>query len=311
MDVSIIVCTYNRAGSLKRTLESLARLEVSAGITWEVIVVDNNSSDGTCAVVDETRAHLGIPNLRYVFEQNQGLSYARNQGICMALGDLILFTDDDVCPEPDWVCRIVEGFKQFSCSACGGHISPIWEVPPPEWLSERLYGFLALRLDETGPRQITGTNDLPFGANMAFRRSVFAELGGFNTELGRKGNVLAGSEELDLFERILRDKGVIYYIPQARVHHRIEASRTRKRYFRRWRFQGSQNLAEHAGAPGDRTILGVPPYIIRQLGGAFFRALSSRFTLTPDDAFLKEMIVWHFLGLIRGLHLRNMRQREG
>src|SRR5690348_6834853 len=110
MDATIIVCTYNRAASLRDTLQALRRLDSPAGCEWEVIVVDNNSRDDTRAVVEEVAASW--PRLRYEFEGAQGLSHARNRGIGAARGDVILFTDDDVLPESDWLRVTLEGLKR-------------------------------------------------------------------------------------------------------------------------------------------------------------------------------------------------------
>jgi glycosyltransferase involved in cell wall biosynthesis len=302
MNISVVVCTYNRAHSLERTLQSIAQQKLPDDFSWEVIVVDNNSSDSTSQVIQDAQERLKISNLRYEFEGKQGLSHARNHGISCANGQIILFTDDDVCPESDWVYQIANNMDRYKCEACGGRIAPVWEEAPPKWLSERLYGFLALRMENGRPRQITDAADVPFGANMAFYKSVFDRVGMFDASRGRKGNMLAGGEELDVFGRILDNGGKIYYFPAARVHHYIESFRAKKSYFRRWRFQGSKNIAETEGIQGQRRIMGIPPYIFVQLIRAVYKAAVGKITLPPDEAFLKEIIVWHFLGLIAGLY---------
>ena len=147
MDASIIVCTYNRAESLKDTLAALAKLDVLPTREWEVVIVDNNSRDHTRQVVEEMQRTW--PRLRYVFEPEQGLSHARNRGIAESNGEITLFTDDDVLPEPDWLETTLAGMTEYGADACGGYIAPIWETPPPAWLTERFYGFLAVRTDRT------------------------------------------------------------------------------------------------------------------------------------------------------------------
>ena len=123
MDASIVVCTYNRAESLRDTLRALQALQADPGRRWEVIVVDNNSKDHTKAVVEEVQR--GWPLLRYAFEGAQGLSHARNHGIGCARGAVILFTDDDVLPEPDWLETTLAGLARYGADACGGFIAPI------------------------------------------------------------------------------------------------------------------------------------------------------------------------------------------
>lgn len=301
IDATVIVCTYNRAASLGQTLQCLSQQHVPASLTWEIIIVDNNSSDNTRQIVDKARPlFTGVP-LRYEFESSQGLSHARNTGIQKARGETLLFTDDDVCPNTDWVKQILDAMKQHECDACGGYISPVWEENPPKWLTERFYGFLAVRTDETGPKEILDAEDSPFGANMAFRRTVFDRVGRFDTTRGRTGNTLASGEDGEMFERILSTGLRVMYFPNARVKHRVEAFRVRRAYFRRWRFQNSRNLAGSRGVPGKRLFMGVPLYIFPQLLRAIARAGAARFMSPADEAFQREIIVWHFLGLITGL----------
>ena len=298
-NATVIVCTYNRAESLRRTLACLAAQRVSRDLTWEIVVVDNNSRDNTRQIVE---AHEGDPiPVRYLFEAKQGLSHARNAGVHAAKGQFLLFTDDDVCPEPDWVQTIVDGMRDEQCDACGGYIAPAWESPPPSWLTERFYGFLAIRTDREDTFRLTPGVPPPFGANMAFHRDVFERFGVFDITRGRKGNVLASGEDGELFERILRNGGQVMFFGNARVHHRIEAFRVTKRYFRRWRYQTSRNLGETVGVPGARRVAGVPLYLFPQLLRAFGRAVSARLKGPQDEAFFRELLVWHFLGLIMGL----------
>jgi len=302
VSASIIVCTYNRHKSLQHTLNCIAAQIVSQEVTWEVIVVDNNSSDRTREIVQAYQKAKVIPCLRYEFEEKQGLSHARNRGIRSAHGDVVLFTDDDVCPEPDWVQRVLEGMDSYNCDACGGCIAPVWEAPAPQWLTDRFYGFLALRIDENGPRFVTEASDMPYGANMAFRRCVFERIGVFDSNLGRKGSFLASGEEIDLFKRLIASGGNVMYHPQARVHHHIEAFRMKKKYFRRWRFQTSYNKVQLFDIPGKRRIFGIPLYLFPQLFKATLKALVGRLHLPSDKAFFYEILVCHNLGYICGLY---------
>jgi len=300
MDASIVVCTYNRAESLKDTLAALARLQAPSERTWEVIVVDNNSRDHTKQVVEA--AQQDWPRLRYAFESAQGLSHARNCGIAEATGEVILFTDDDVLPEPDWLETTLTGLAKFGADACGGYIAPIWETPPPAWLTERFYGFLAVRTDRTDDYLITGSDQTPFGANMAFRKSVLDKVGPFDTSRGRKGKVLASGEDGEMFERILAAGYRVVFLGHSRVHHKVEAFRVTKRYFRRWRFQTSRNIAQSRGLAGERRIFNVPLYVFPQLVRAIMRMVWGHLTLPRDEAFNREIVVFHFLGLMQGLY---------
>jgi glycosyltransferase involved in cell wall biosynthesis len=299
MDATVIVCTYNRAASLKRTLESLQAQSARHGADWEVLVVDNNSTDDTRSVVDGLR--LAFPRLRYAYEPTQGLAHARNRGIALARGDVLLFTDDDVTPEPDWVQRILDGMASTGCDACGGFIAPQWESPPPAWLTARFHGFLAIKAERSDDYPIVEGSPLPYGANMAFRREVFTRFGLFDVTRGRRGHILASGEDGEFFGRILAAGATVMFFGEARVHHRVESFRLTKHYFRRWRYETSRNLAQTRGFPGKRRLFGVPLYLYPQLARAIGRAALARFSAPPDEAFFREIIAWHFLGSIEGL----------
>lgn len=296
---SVIVCTYNRCASLAETLQALAAQDFDTA-RWELLVVDNNSRDETRGCVENFREQHPQLDCRYLFQPAQGLSHARNMGIAAARGELLVFTDDDVLPESDWLTRACALMDNSTCTAFGGYVAPIWEHQPPAWLTERFHGFIAIRMDTRGPFELGEHDELPFGANMGFRREVFEQLGMFDTALGRKGNVLAGGEEWDLFRRIQASGGRIIYAPDIRVHHKVEAFRLRKAYFRRWRFQGSRNEALSSPLPEANRLFGVPRYLIMQLLRAVGRTVAMTFTRPADEAFRQEMIIWHFLGLISG-----------
>jgi len=296
--ISVIICTYNRANSLKDTLDYLKNQSYKDD-SWELIVVDNNSNDNTKEIINSYKNKL--PNLTYQFEPNQGLSFARNLGIKYAHGDIIAFTDDDVLPEADWLYQISNNMAIYNCDACGGYISPKWEAPPPSWLSEIFYGFLAIKIDLNGPRQLSITDELPFGANMAFRKSIFSAYGLFDTHKGRKGNILAGGEDIEMFERIIHAQCPVFYFPNIKVAHKVEAFRTKKNYFRRWRFQCSKNIAMEWNHESSRNLFGVPFYLINQTIKSIIKSFMYLLTMPKDIAFRQEMIVWHFLGLIAGI----------
>jgi glycosyltransferase involved in cell wall biosynthesis len=302
--VSVVVCTYNRARSLRDTLKALEKLVVPRDLVWETVVIDNNSHDETRAVAAEFEHPGRPPYLRYFFEKKQGLSNARNRAIAESRGDILLFTDDDVCPDADWLTTLVAGMEKHGCDGAGGWIGPLWEAQPPNWLTERFYGFLAIRTDEAGPRAVTEESDFPFGANMGFHRAVFDRLGGFDPQLGRKGGASIAGEEWDLFNRLIGSGGKIMYFPAARVHHKVPADRISKRYLRSWRYEDSRNQALVYDVTGARRILGVPPYVFSLTLKAAWTALKAKLEGPEDQAFHREMIVWHFLGMISGLRQR-------
>ena len=308
LDCSVIVCTYNRAASLADTLRALQAREIPSGLRWEVVVVDNNSKDGTREVV--ATAERQFPQLRYLFQPLQGLSHARNLGITEARGEYLLFTDDDVLPESDWLRATLEGIRAHAADACGGYIAPIFEVPPPHWLTERFYGFLAVRTDRTDDYPITEPSQAPFGANMAMHRRVFATVGLFDTSRGRTGKVLASGEDGELFERLLGAGLKAVFLGGARVRHKVEAFRLTKPYLRKWRYQSSRNIAVSRGLAGERRFLGVPLFVFPQTLRAAVRVFAGHLLCAPDEAFNRELVFCHFVGLIEGLYRRDRDTRR-
>lgn len=228
--VSIIICTYNRSELLSEALDSLAK-QVDSPNIFEVIVVDNNSTDDTRDVVESKVS--GYPtSLSYVYEGRQGLSYARNTGIERAKGEIIVFTDDDVEAEAGWLDAIVAAFDSPDIACAGGPIRPIWPFAKPEWLTERWQVYLGVYEyeDAVESRELHGPC-YPCGVNIAFRKSVFSEVGMFSTDLGRIGTLLLSNEESRVCNLIERAGKRIRFAPQAIMYHKMAAARLTKQWF--------------------------------------------------------------------------------
>jgi len=231
MNVSVIIPTHNRATTLTHAIRSAAALDYSPDC-YEIIVVDNASTDGTPKVVQDVRRHLNGRSLRYVLEKQLGLHNARHAGARAAEGEILIFTDDDATFDPGWLRAYATGFVEHpEMAAAGGPVRPIWEVPPPKWLLEfignaKVFGCFSLmepyqdfRLDPKG---------VFFGVNMAIRRQVLFDVGGFNPE--PFGDVWLGDGEAGL-NRKLWQRGVpIGYVPPAVVYHHIPAERMTVEY---------------------------------------------------------------------------------
>jgi len=168
MKFSVIIATYNRAEELVKTLDSLKNLE-STG-PWEVIIVDNNSSDNTREVVLERLDSFPVP-LRYIMEKEQGRSAALNAGIRAAQGEILAITDDDVRVDSLWLKNAEQALNTLSCDYVGGKALPIWSGKLPNWLPNRggkHWGVIALL--DYGPEPIEFGEKVPLGVNMVFRR---------------------------------------------------------------------------------------------------------------------------------------------
>ena len=202
----VLIATYNRAGLLDETLSSLAKMRVFPRLAWDAIVIDNNSSDGTRAVVER---HVdGFPvRLQYLFERQQGRSSALNAGIAAAEGAALVFTDDDVRVADGWldaaVAPLLTGTGAIAYS--GGPVHPIWGADPPAWLDLSrgdLWGTIAIQDHGADPFIYEDRRKVPLGANMAARRDLFERIGPFRADLGRtSGRHVLGQEVPELLSR--------------------------------------------------------------------------------------------------------------
>jgi len=297
MQLSVVLATWNRAPLLADTLRALAAQEVPPGLAWEIVVVDNNSTDATAQVVDEFAAGAPVP-LRRVFEPEQGLSRARNRGIREAQGTILAFCDDDVLPAGDWVARIPAALERWSADGIGGRILPRFEgpSPPPAWLTgnRRLLRQLALMdWEESGPLALPlAPNPQVWGANMAFRREVFDRVGEFDPRRGVFGRRLFRGEEADLIARALSLGMRIAYDASLTVHHRIGPDRMRKAYFRRLAFDDGVGEARAAASAA-------PSSAIRE-AFAEFRKWAKRSLLRRPGAFDHELRLRNAVGRVVG-----------
>ncbi|WJH30915.1 glycosyltransferase [Paenibacillus sp. CC-CFT742] len=237
MRVTVAICTYNRANDAVEAVRSLVRQDYPRD-EFEIVVIDNNSKDHTREIILRAADEHEGYTIRYVLEEKQGLSVARNRAIREASGKYILFLDDDAIACRDWIKQIVSVFEMDKRIGCvGGKIDPIWEVPEPMWIPRENRSLFTI-LDFSDEVTEMESPYIPFGANVAFRVSVFEEMAPFREDLGRVGNNLLSSEESELIGRI-RTKYKIYYTPYGAVEHKVAKERTTKNWFlRRIYWQG-------------------------------------------------------------------------
>ncbi|HJV66872.1 MAG TPA: glycosyltransferase [Geomonas sp.] len=251
MLISVVICTYNRSELLDLSLKSVIRQDFAED-DYEIIVVDNNSTDDTKAVVLAVAASSTV-RISYLFENRQGLSYARNRGLEMAQGEIVVFTDDDIEAEPQWLRELAKVFQSAEVACVGGPIRPLWPHEIPHWLSDDFHRFLTVSEFESARESGSFTSpNYPWGANIAFRKEVFKKVGLFPTELGRIGNILLSNEEIDLCRKIERAGKKIGFAPQAVIHHKIPPNRlTKLWFFHRTFYQGVSDAVLDTGTNGN------------------------------------------------------------
>jgi glycosyltransferase involved in cell wall biosynthesis len=310
MKYSIVIATYNRAEDLRATLGSLATLRSPA--PWEVIIVDNNSTDGTRQVVEAAAAAFPAP-LRYVQEAEQGRSPALNAGIRLARGAVIVTTHDDVRVEPEWLAKISGALERLECDYVGGRVLPIWGGPRPHWLPN--YGgkhWAVIALLDYGPRPIEFGSRVPLGANMAFRREAFERAGLFDPHTGRRAGTLLGQEVREWCIRARRAGLRGFYVPELYIRHLIPPERLTKRYFRRWFYWRGVSRAllyEKTGldmeAPQETDldfrrvphILGIPRSLYRKALATVVEWVTATLRGHRVTAFDRELWLWFFVGV--------------
>lgn len=231
IEISVIICTYNRDPYIYRTLEHIARNGFPAD-RYEIVLIDNNSTDRTASECRKFRQNCPDADFRYYLEQRQGLSFARNRGIREARGEILLFLDDDAFMQENYLLRLSRHLQNHpDAAAFGGKITPLYESgKSPAWMSKWTYSWVSA-LDKGKQVCLFEGRAYPIGANMGFRRSALPEEG-FNTALGRKKGNLMGGEEKDIFNRMKMRNARIYYFPDLEVLHLIPEKRTTRAYIR-------------------------------------------------------------------------------
>ena len=319
---TVLICTYNRAALLGETLDSLA-LSRTNRLSWDVIVVDNNSTDNTHDIVTSRIAGYPVP-LRYLFESHQGKSNALNAGLMETGAAIVVFTDDDVQVSEGWLeaaCRPLLDDPRIDYT--GGPVLPVWEAPCPSWLDlERsdLWGTLAILDYGSDPFIFEQRKRVPLGANMAVRRTLIDRIGGFDPELGRRGRSLLGQEQAEFFcrSRAVGARGL--YVPKMWLYHHVPARRLTRAYFREWWYWKGVSRARleqrHAitelGVDLTRVpkILGVPRFMY----GSALRSLNGwLLALVMFDRVKRmrhEMMLYYFLGYLRGMRAERRAQAD-
>ena len=230
ISISVIVCTYNRAKYIYRCLSLLGQNDYAG--SWELLLVDNNSTDGTASESARFAADYPAAPYRYILETRQGLSHARNRGIDEAQGDWLVFLDDDAFVAPDYLSNLAQHLLTADFDAFGGRIVPLFENGEPVWYSQWARGFVSA-LDMGSEVVAFSGGKFPIGANMGISRRAIEQCGTFNPQLGRTEKKLLGGEEKDVFLRIMSAGMKVVYLPDIAVQHCIPASRTTPEFIAR------------------------------------------------------------------------------
>jgi glycosyltransferase involved in cell wall biosynthesis len=264
VNVTVIVCTFNRSELLAKALASVASSILPDSVEWEVLVVDNNSRDRTREVVDQI-CHQHPGRFRYIFEARPGKSVALNTGILESRGDVLAFMDDDVTVEPTWLRNLTASLDSGEWAGAGGRILPAAAFSPPRWLwLKEPFNFGGALFAHFDLGDEPGTLDrAPYGANMAFQRRMFEKHGGFRTDLGPRPGSSIRNEDTEFGRRLLKAGERLRYEPAAVVYHPVPMERIQKKYFLDWWFDyGRAEICEVGRKPDvweiERRYLSIP-----------------------------------------------------
>ena len=308
MRISVAICTWNRAKLLDKTLCEFHSLHIPEGVTWELLVVNNNCTDSTDDVIAR---HADRLPLRRLFEPKPGHSNARNCAVAAAAGDLIIWTDDDVLVDPEWLASYVSAARRWpDAGYFGGLISPWYEITPPDWVVAnltRLYGMLVIRDLGEEERPFSGIEQ-PFGANMAFRTDLLRHHR-FDPELGYKGTDIVLGDETALLESLRSSSIQGVWVPSARVRHYVGSRRLTRSFL--WSYFRGEGVtaARMRGVPEDYlkgpTWRGVPRWLRRLTFGLWLEAHYDRLLGRPS--WLEKYIrAAHVSGIMREIRDRKM-----
>ena len=241
-ELSVVVCTYNRARLLAGVLEAL-RGQTLDPLRYEIVVIDNNSTDDTRRVVET------FPHVRYAFEATQGIAHARNRGWREARGRYVGYVDDDCRPPAQWLATATRLIERVAPNVVGGPYLPLYDAPVPRWLKDSHVSFVPGH--DAGflkPEQYTAL----IGGNVFVRREVFEAVEGFDPRLGHVGTTIAYGEETAFFRNVSdRFPGSLYYDPALYVHHLVRTERLTLSYNVRAAFAAGRSFVRRQQPPPD------------------------------------------------------------
>lgn len=295
MKISVVLCTYSmdRYEEFQEAAESILN-QTYANIELVVVV------DGTEEVYERVEAdYRANPNTTiHCNDQNRGLSYSRNTGAELADGDVVAFMDDDAVAASDWAEQIIDAYERYDALAVGGRMVPDWLSAKPEYLPEEFYFLIGVTYK--GFRETEGYVRNTFSSNLSFDREVFLKLGGFRTEMGKRGeNDLQGGET-ELCARLERETGEqVLYVPDAIVEHKVYHYRIDRRWLLERAFW--QGYSKRRMAEIDSDATNTEREFLRKLLVQFFPARSAELIRSPSLAKLDTLVMLLVFTLSTGM----------
>jgi glycosyltransferase involved in cell wall biosynthesis/ribosomal protein L30/L7E len=310
MNVTVAICTWNRVSLLAHTLEGFKAVRVAPGLSWEVLVVDNGSTDGTSEFL-RSQSSTGYP-LRFTSESRLGVSLARNRALAETHAELILFVDDDVLVHPDLITALCEAANRHpEASALGGVIDPWFTVDPDPVLAKAFpvlgRGFCGIQFSDV--EELLPAGHHLVGANVAYRRAHIEGLT-FREDLGPRGFGTIGGEENDFQDQIRARGGTILWVPTMKVRHYVDPSRMTLPYLLRFAEDAGRKEIRLNGVPPGTRVAGVPRWLIGNAVKEHARAVAEDLRLNRIEALVHRRRAAEFGGMIRECRRQHLVNRE-
>ncbi|MFO0796683.1 MAG: glycosyltransferase [Gemmataceae bacterium] len=299
MSIAVVICTWNRAALLDQTLCRMRELE-PPGEPWELLVVNNASTDDTDAVVAK---HTGALPVRRLFEPTPGQSNARNCGLANTRADWVVWTDDDVQVAPGWLAAFAATARRHPhAAAVGGPIDPWFPAPPDPDLVKvfPILGTGFIGIDYGPDEKPLGPDEPIWGANMAYSTAATAGMR-FNPNLGRVGAGLVSGDDADFLARVRATGGAVVYSPGMRLRHYVEPKRMTEEYLLGF-YEGLGVTAARMGQiPAGRSVRGLPLWVVRRWIEARLAAVVHRLRGARVPRLLSMRDYRRCRGMIRGV----------
>lgn len=302
--ISFAFCTYNRADRLDALVAAMRAQQ--ADVPFEILVVNNNSSDDTLAVLEKLAAQPGAP-LRYVTESTQGIVPARNRALAEAMdSDILIFMDDDELPHPGLVAAAHHAIAVEGAQCAGGRVEVSFAPGQrPHWLEDDLLGFLAEVNHGPDAFWIKDDTTPVWTANVAYDMRIFRDdpTLRFDKRYDRIGNVIGGGSDAIMFRTMLERKFRLRYRPDMVVDHFVETWRLKRSYFLKLHYLAGIRTARHDERAFARTLFGVPVFAFVNLVKLTGRLAAN--ALRGGKGYVrKAMNVTNAVGMIVGYHRR-------
>lgn len=310
MNLSIVIPTYNREKLLEKTLQSLDNAQIPLDFEVEIIVVNNNCTDDSEETVEKFKKRMKNAVLTSIFETKQGRSAAVNAGIQLASGELIAMIDDDIQISPDWFVEVEKIFRNRweEIDFVGGKVLPIWEVEPPNWVTQIKDVGICWR--DYGENEWNYSTETPIvtGGHAVFKTEIFREIGLYSEELGVKKKNLISCEDDVMFDKLLTAGKRGIYSPTLIVRHFVPSHRLTKNYFRQWHFGAgiSWSLVDEYHKPYAGTkYLQVPRPLIGDAVKGLWGKFKAFFSRNEIESLKSEKGVLLFLGYFYAKNIAN------